>query len=101
MSFAIGNHIVYNPTIENLASPVERPHDLGRIIETDEHYGLIYFPASGFIARILFSALEHLSDAIPLPAGNLEEAMNTYNQRMTDVRGVNNNEHEDIYESVD
>ena len=67
MSFVLGQHVVYNPNIENLAPPIQRPHDLGRIIAIDEHYAQVHFPAYDYTARILFCGLSPLSSDIPLP----------------------------------
>jgi hypothetical protein len=86
MAFTVSQHVVYNPNIETLSSPNERPYHLGRIIAQEGHYSAVYFPYSGFICNILYGSLAPLSDDIDLPDDEIpfEQALDAFNQRHPD-----------------
>ena len=67
MPFAVGDYVVYNPNLSNLAPAAERLRHQGRILHVDENYALVYFPAAAYIARILFMGISELPYDITLP----------------------------------
>lgn len=82
MAFTVSQRVVYNPNIETLRSPNERPYHLGRVIAQEGHYSAVYFPYSGFISNILYGSLAPLSDDIELPDDEIpfEQALDAYNR---------------------
>ena len=83
MPFTVDQHVVYTPNIENLPPPAERPHDLGRILQIDSRYALVYFPASGYIAQIHHQSLSAFPEGLALPAEimSFTRALTGYNAR--------------------
>ena len=68
MPFTVDQHVVYTPNIENLPPPAQRPHDLGRILQIDARYVLVYFPAVGHITQIHHQSLSAFPEGLALPA---------------------------------
>ena len=56
-NFVIGDTVIYNPNMPNLAPPEQRLYDIAKVIAFEGDYVNIQFKRSGFITKILAKPL--------------------------------------------